>query len=57
MGTVIALLFSAIESTISLIAKYRKAAQQSGEWTAQDETNYKTRRDALMSQPHWQIDP
>lgn len=57
MEAIIVILFSAIDHTIKLIEKYRSAAQQSGEWTAEQEAAYKARRAQVMSQAHWQVDP
>lgn len=57
MSKLIELLFAGIEHALALIEKYRAAAQQSGEWTPEAEATYKARRDALMAQPHWKIDP
>lgn len=57
MSALIELLFSGLEHTIALIAKYRAAAQQAGEWTTEEEASYRARRDKLMTEPHWQIEP
>lgn len=56
-AAVIALLFSALTETLALIGKYKQAAQQAGEWTPEQEAAYKARRDALMADPAWQIQP
>lgn len=53
----ILLAFSGLEKGLQLLTKLRAAAQQSGEWTPEQEAQYKVKRDALMAQDHWKVEP
>lgn len=45
-----------MEKLIPMINSWRKAAQQTGEWTDQEEAEFKARLDQITSQDHWKIE-
>lgn len=47
---------SLMEKLIPMINSWRKAAQQTGEWTDQEEAEFKARLDQITSQDHWKIE-
>lgn len=48
---------SALESILALLVKLRSTAQQAGEWTPEQETDFQNRLDTVTSQEHWKIQP
>lgn len=53
----ILLAFSALEKGIELLQRLRAAAQQAGEWTPAQETEFAAKLEQVTSQDHWKIEP
>lgn len=48
---------AALESLLTLLAKLRATAQQAGEWTPEQETEFQAKLETVTSQDHWKIEP
>ena len=57
IGPAIAFGFDLVTRTLAYLEKLRAAAQQSGEWTPEQETAFKEQKKRLYASPAWQVEP
>ena len=57
MKEIVFLALTALEKALIVVQKVRAAAQQSGEWTPEEEAQFQARLETVTSQEHWKIDP
>lgn len=48
---------AALEKALIVVQKARTSAQQSGEWTPEQESEFQSRLETVTSQEHWKINP
>lgn len=56
-GEKVILALTALEALFLLLQKLRASAQQAGEWTPEQETEFQSKLDTITSQDHWKIEP